>query len=231
MQSWTNIPRVRTFLRLTAVSVAIPLMLGASVARATTPLPPDPPAQAASTRIDGFRSAHFGMSEADVRRAIAADFRLSGASVVAGDNPVQRTPVLRIRTADLIPGGGTAQIDYVFGYRSHALIEVNILWSAATDAAMTPEKLVANGAALQAYFLKEGFPSSRTVRNGLLPDGNVMLFRTQDEAGHAVALVISGKRDKPSASGASRLTPTALSLVYAADPIHPDVFQLKQGSF
>lgn len=222
---------MRTLLRLTAASVAVPVMLAAPMARAATPLPPNPPAQAASAGIDGFRSAHFGMSEADVRRAIATDFHLSGASVLATENPVQRTDVLRIRTADLIPGGGAAQIDYIFGYRSHALIEANILWSAATDATMTPARLVANGAALQAYFLREGFPPNRTVRNALLPDGNVMLFRAQDEAGHAVVLVISGKRDKPSAGGASRLTPTALSIVYAADPAHPDVFQLKKGSF
>jgi hypothetical protein len=231
MPPWTNFPRVRAFLRLTAASVAVPVMLAAPMAHAAAPLPPTPPAQAAFARIDGFRSARFGLSEPDVRRAIAADFRLSGAAIVATENPVQRTPVLRVRTADLIPGGGTAQIDYIFGYRSHALIEVNILWSAATDAATTPARLVANGAALQAYFLREAFPPAQTVLNALLPDGNVMLFRAQDESGHAVVLVISGKRDKLAASGSARLTPTALTLVYAADPAHPDVFQLKKGSF
>ena len=231
MQSRKSLRRMRTLLRLTAARVAIPVMLAAPMARAATPLPPNPPAQAASARIDGFRSARFGMSESDVRRAIAADFHLSGASVVAGENPVQRTAVLHIRTADLIPGGGTAQIDYVFGYRSHALIEVNILWSAAADPTMTPARLVGNGTALQAYFLNEGFPPNRTVRNALLPDGNVLLFRTQDEAGHAVVLVVLGQRDKATAGGSARLTPTALTLVYAADPAHPDVFQLKKGSF
>ena len=216
---------------MAAVALAAP---GAGANTPSTPVPPVPPAQgapAAAARIEGFRSAHFGMSEAQVRREIEADFHLEGREIVAAENPLERTGVLRIRTGDLIPGGGAAQIDYIFGYRSHAMIEVNILWSAATDAKITPAQLVANGAALQAYFLKEGFAPDRMVRNALLPDGNVMLFRAQDEAGHAVVLVISGKRDKAGAGGSARLTPTALTLVYAADPAHPDVFQLKKGAF
>ena len=231
MPSRTNTSRAHPLLQLTAASVAVLLMLASPLARAATPLPPAPPAQTAPAAIEGFRSAHFGMSEPAVRAAIAADFHLSGAAVIATANPLQRTGVLRIRAADLIPGSGSAQIDYIFGYRGHGLIEVNILWSAATDASTTPARLVANGAALQAYFLKEGFPPTQTVLNALLPDGNVMLFRAQDEAGHAVVLVVSGKAGKPAANGSSRLTPTALTLVYAADPAQPDVFELKKGSF
>ena len=231
MAPWRDLPRTTAGPRLLAASVAIPLMLVLPVARATTPLPPSLPAQAAEARIDGFRSAHFGMSEAEVRRAIEANFRLSGRAVVAAENPVQRTAVLRIRTADLIPDGGTAQIDYIFGYRSHTLMEVNILWSAATDPKNTPARLVTDGAALQAYFQREGFAPERTVRNAVLPDGNVMLFRATDTAGHAVVLVLSGKRDKPAKDASSRLTPTALALAYAADPANPDVFQLKKGTF
>jgi hypothetical protein len=217
------------------LAIAAALALAAAGAKAAAPpIPPMPPAQAApavSARIDGFRSARFGMSESAVRAAIAADFRLSGTAVQAGANPVQRTDLLRIRVGDLIPGGGTAQIDYIFGYRGHTLMEVNILWSAATDPRLTPAQLVANGAALQAYFQREGFAADRTVRNAVLPDGNVLLFRTQDAEGHGVVLVLAGKRAKGANDQSSRLTPTALTLAYAADPAHPDVFQLKNGAF
>ncbi len=194
---------------------------------AQTPLAP----QSSSAEIDGFRSAHFGMDAASVRAAIAADFHLSGASVHAAVNPVQRTDVLRIRVPDLVAGGGTAQIDYIFGYRSHALIEVNILWSAATDSRMTPAQLVANGSAISAYFARQGFSPQETVQNALLPDGNVLLFRTRDDAGRAVVLMLSGKRAPDSNGKGETLTPMALALVYAADPAHPDVFSLKKGSF
>ena len=223
------------------------LGLATAAARAAAPpLPPTPPpvqapaqapaqaplaAQSSAAEIDGFRSAHFGMGEASVRAAIAADFHLSGASVHAGVNPVQRTDVLRIRVPELVPGGGTAQIDYIFGYRSQRLIEVNILWSAATDPKMTPARLVANGNALSAYFAQQGFAPHETVQNALLPNGNVLLFRTKDDIGHAVVLMLSGKHTPDSTGKGETLTPLALALVYAANPEQPDVFSLKKGSF
>jgi hypothetical protein len=46
-----------------------------------------------------------------------------------------------------------------------------------------------------------------------------------------VVLLLSGRRDQPAKDASSRLTPTALTLAYAADPAHPDVFQLKKGTF
>ena len=166
-----------------------------------------------------------------MRSAIEVDFHLSGNSVLAAKNSVQQTQVLRLHVPGLVPGGGTAQIDHIFGYRSRALIEVNILWSAAVDPHIRPQQLVANGAALQAYFEKEGFAPDRTVRDAVLPDGNVVLFRAQDSEGHAVIPVIAGKHEKSANGRSSRLTPTALTLAYAADPAHPDVFQLKKGTF
>jgi hypothetical protein len=219
---------------LAAGVVAIATALAVPVAGADTPAmpnPPTPPEQAAEARIEGFRSARFGMSETAVRGAIADDFHLSGAAVNAAENPVQRTAVLHIRIANLVPDGGTAQVDYIFGYSGHTLIEVNILWSAAIDPKITPTQLVANGAALQAYFQRQGFAPDHTAQNAVLPNGNVVLFRAQDAGGHAVVLLLSGRRDQPAKDASSRLTPTALTLAYAADPAHPDVFQLKKGTF
>jgi len=222
----SNIHRRSVAIGAIAAALALP---AAGASAADTPLPPPPPASSAAA--DGFRSARFGMSESGVRAAIESDFQLSGSSVIAADNELQRTPVLRIHVPNLVPGGGIAQIDYIFGYHSHALIEVNILWSAATDSHITSAQLIATGAALQAYFQKENFAPGRTVSNGVLPDGNVLLFRARDSAGHAIILVLSGKRDTSADGKSSHLTPTALTLAYAANPAHPDVFQLKKGAF
>jgi hypothetical protein len=211
-----------------AIAAAFALPAAGANAAATQP-PPAPPASSAD--VDGFRSARFGMSESAVRAAIESDFQLSGSSVIAADNELQRTPVLRIHVPDLVPGGGIAQIDYIFGYHSRALIEVNILWSAATDSHITSEQLIANGGALQAYLQKENFAPDRTVRNRVLRDGNVLLFRTRDFAGHAIVLVLSGKRETSADGKSFHLTPTALTLAYAANPAHPDVFELKNGAF
>jgi len=215
---------------------AVVLGLAAPAVRAATPVPPTPPAApplepTASARIDGFRSAHFGMSEEAVRAAIAADFHVSGRALEVKENPVQRTGVISIRVANLVPQGGIAEIAYIFGYHSRTLIEVNIVWSKATDPTITPSRLVANGETLQAYFERQGFAPGETARNALLPSGNVLLFRARDEDGHAVAVVLAGRRVQGGPAHGERLAPTALGVDYAADPTHPDVFELKKGTF
>src|SRR5580692_4597706 len=101
-----------------------------------------PPAETAEpVSIDGFRSAHFGMTEAEVRKAIDADFKLSGSAVKPTDSPVERTRALSVTAPGLVPDSGKATIDYVLGFKSQRLIEVNVVWSAAGDPTNKPEKL------------------------------------------------------------------------------------------
>ena len=107
-------------------------------ASAATPAP----AQPAVAQISGFRSARFGMTDAEVRSAIERDFNLRGDSIQAQENKAEQTHVLIVRAANVLPGGGTASVSYVFGFKSKTLIQVGLSWSKATDDAMTPEQLV-----------------------------------------------------------------------------------------
>ena len=116
------------------VLLAAPHISNADTAHATN-VTPAVAAQPAT--IDGFRSAHFGMSEADIRKAIKHDFALSGSSVQTGVNPLQRTQMINIAVPDLVPGSGKATINYIFGYTSQRLIEINVTWATAADPAMT----------------------------------------------------------------------------------------------
>jgi filamentous hemagglutinin family protein len=188
-------------------------------------------AATAPTTIDGFRSARFGMTEADVRKAIAADFRLSGPAVRSGENPIQRTRFLNVTMPDLVPGSGRAMIDYVFGYRSGRLIEVNITWSAAIDPANTPPMLVRTGGILQSYFAARSFAPGKALANVVLPNGSLLLFRGTDPQGHIVALILAGPLRKDAKDHSLRMTAAILSLAYAEDPAHPDVFRLRKGEF
>ncbi|MGH7104710.1 MAG: hypothetical protein ACREFJ_20210 [Acetobacteraceae bacterium] len=193
------------------------------------PLPPAAP-NPAGPQISGFRSAHFGMREAAVRAAIGHDFHLPASAIHAGNNAVERTAILSVRVTDLAPGAGGAIVSYVFGYRSHALIEVNIVWSKASDPNLTPDQLAVIGARLQAYFAAEHYSPAHTAMNAPLADG-VLLFRTVDPAGGAIALILSGPVRDDAKRHKRVLTPTALSLAYAVDAAHPDVFRLEKGSF
>jgi hypothetical protein len=180
--------------------------------------------------IAGFRNATFGMTQAQVRSAIETEFKLQGTAIKAGENDIQHTAVLNIQVPDLVPGGGTANVAYVFGYQTHKLIEVNILWSKVVDPNITPQMIYQNGQSLQQYFAGEGFPPQRSTGNIATPDG-VLLFRATDPTGNAILLILSGTMAKDQKSDKSTLTPAALTLAYAANPQHPDVFQLNKGSF
>lgn len=185
---------------------------------------------AAGPAIDGFRTAKFGMTEAAVRRAIETDFNTPASTITQTENQLQRTTVLGVQIPNLVPQGGTAAISYVFGYQSHKLIAVNILWSPEIDPNTTPQMLYQDGETLQQYFAGEGFAPNRSTGNISTPYG-VLLFRTTDSTGNAVLLILSGKIKKAPNGGQSVLTPTTLTLAYSANALHPDVFQLSKGSF
>jgi hypothetical protein len=185
----------------------------------------DTTAPAPGPAINGFRDAKFGMTQAQVRSAVAAEFKIPANSITQTENQLQHTVVLGVQVPDLVPA-----VSYVFGYQSHKLIEVNILWSPEIDPKTTPAMLYQNGESLQQYFAGEGFPADRSTGNVATPNG-VLLFRATDTTGNAVLLILSGTITKDPKSSKSVLNPTTLTLAYAADPLHPDVFQLAKGSF
>lgn len=193
---------------------------------AATSAPPVSAVQSVQASVDGFRSAKFGMSVDEVRAAIESDFGLSGDAVVSGENVAERTGLLSVRADDVLPDGGPAQVSYVFGYESKTLIQVGILWDVqANDEA----RLLANGEVLSAYFRSAGYvPDS--IRQGLVLDNGILLFRGEDAEGRATVLLLQGTFTESDATNRS-LTPTALALLYAADADQPDVFRIESGQF
>jgi hypothetical protein len=190
---------------------------------------PGNPAAVAALSVTGFRSAKFGMAEAEVRAAIEKDFVVKPDQIRSEENLAEQTHVLGVRVPDLLAGGGTAEVSYVFGYKTKKLIEVTSLWSKATDDKITPERLFSNGNILRAHFSSEGYQPDSIVTNGVMNNGIVM-FRGSDAEGHTTVLVLQGTTSE----GADKqrvLTPTALLLFYLADAKNPDVFKLPPGQF
>lgn len=183
-----------------------------------------------TVNIDGFRSAHFGMDQAKTLKAIKTDFNLSGSAVHTQVNPVQDTKALSITVPALVPNSGPAVIDYVFGYKSKTLSEVNITW-AASDPANSSAVLLHTGAALQSYFQGASVSYKDVAGNKLLANGSLLLFRGADAAGHVVVLVLSGNVQRDDKDKKTQITPTELTLAYGADPAHPDVFHFAPGAF
>ena len=179
--------------------------------------------------VPGFRSAHFGMSEADVRKAIRKDFGAAADAIKSDTNRAERTQVLTINVPDLLPGGGHATVAYVFGYKTKDLIQVGVTWSKASDPAITPEMLFANADVLREYFLQAGYVPATVTTNQPIQNG-VLMFRGSDRDGHETVLLLVGTVEK-AADSKRVLSPTALNLIYVADPKAPDIYRLPKGDF
>ncbi len=167
---------------------------------------------APALELTGFRSALFGMSETEVRAAIAKDFGAT-TQIKSSQNGAEHTAVLTISAPDVLPEGGAAEVSYVLGYKTKKLIQVGVSWSSATDDKLTPERLVSNADTLRAYFMSAGYKPDTIAENAAVANG-VLMFRGSDAAGRTTILLLHGVAgEKPPRA----FSPTAVSLFYLAD--------------
>lgn len=178
--------------------------------------------------LTGFRSAQFGMSEEAVLEAIKADFGFEDDDINIGVNTVERTRVISIQVPGILPEGGTAQVSYIFGYQSKALIQVGLLWSPVVDASITDETLYANGELLASFFAGAGYQADTIVRDVVFDTG-ILLFRGSDPEGHTAILLLQGRFEGE--DGNLTLMPETLTLLYAVNPDDPDILKISPGDF
>jgi len=130
------------------------------------------------------------------------------------DNPAELTRSLLVTVPELLANGGTAEISYVLGYKSKTLIQVGVVWSKQTDAALTPERIFSNANILRAHFLSEGFkPDSIAVNTPV--NGGLLMFRGSDSKDRTVMLLLQGTMETKD-NNQRILTPTGLLLFYVA---------------
>lgn len=227
--------RFRRASQSTAIVLALSFMTAGHVlaqAKKDAPAAPAGAPNVASTsaaQVEGFRSAKFGMEEVAVKAAIAKDFNVKGADVKEQPNASERTKVLLVKAPDVLPGGGAAEISYVFGYQSKKLIQVSVSWSKATDDKMTPEQLFSNSSVLRAHFMGEGF-KPESVASNMPINGGLLIFRGSDAKDRTAMLILQGTLTQ-GADNQRILTPASLLLFYVADAKAPDVYRLPPGSF
>ena len=101
--------------------------------------------------VDGFRQARFGMSEEQVRQAVRKDFPALAAKLTSAVHPSEKTTVLSLTVADLLPHTSSARVSYIFGYRSKKLIQINIIW-ASDGSTASDETVVGTANSLRDYF-------------------------------------------------------------------------------
>lgn len=183
--------------------------------------------------IEGFRSAHFGMSEEQVRAAIKNDFNIADDAIVTGENKDQATKVLKITLPQLSPGPGAASVYYIFGATSAKLMHVNVAWTTADKA--TKEQRDAIGVAgmqLARYFSDLHWKPNGTVTGFINQPTEVLLFAGIDPKDAGVEVIVSGI---PTTDVDGKTTTpkgaATLSIRYMAHFAKPDVVTVEAGKF
>lgn len=215
-----------TFLLLVAVFVD-----GTAAAFAAQQHGGAPDAVAASSLgiIEGFRSARFGMSEEQLRRAIERDFPGPAAGLRSSRHQTEKTTVLSLVVPELLPEAGNARLFYVLGYRTKKLIQVNIFWISGGTA--ESNKIVVGAAnTLRQYFAAQGYAPDTIIANRKLSEDALLVFRASDRQGRSVLLTLSGAGSEARRRGRPPSPPPlTLELSYAADIAHPDVFNRRKS--
>lgn len=182
--------------------------------------------------IDGFREARFGMTEEQVRQAIRKDFPAVAGKLTSAIHPSEKTTVLSLTVADLLPHTGNARISYILGYRSKKLSQVNIVWSS-DGSASGDETVVGTANSLRDYFSSENFKPESVVANYQLAPHTILVFRGSDEQKRTILLVLNGEAASAQREEkkAPKPPPLTLELSYIEDAAHPDIFRIGKGQF
>jgi hypothetical protein len=213
--------------------VSLLLALGLPLASTAQVAPSATAAASAEYRVDGFRSARFGMRLPEVKAAIARDFEVAPSSVKELDHPAERTKLLLVELPALEPGPGAATVSYLFGASSQRLVHVNVAWTSAANAGEA-ERNQYTGAGLQLAKYFQALPWKENATMGNRPQGanGLLLFVGVDAKRSAVELHLTGIAIVGAAGpGPEALGPTQLRIAYIANVEQPDVATVKAGAF
>jgi hypothetical protein len=212
-------------------SFAVAQQLNPGSERATGTPSEHPATSEPPATIEGFRAAHFGMTEDQVREAIKKDFPAVAAKLKVATHPSDKTGVLSLVVPDLLPHTGNARLFYILGYKSRKLIQVNVLWN--SEGTEDSDEIVVGVAnSLRDYFAAQNYKPDSVVTNRQLAENTMLVFRASDSQNRTVLVVLSGagaaaRKDEKT----PRPPPLAIELSYIADAARPDVFKIGKGQF
>ncbi len=181
-------------------------------------------------QVDGFRSARFGMSLQQVRKAIAQDFNAGADAVSEMDNAAEGTRVVLVKLNALEPGPGPAVVSYIFANGTQQLRHVNVVWQSgpAPSEAQRNQYAVA-GIQLTRYFRELNWKPEGSVVAVANGPGSILLFAGIDPKNAMVEVVasgipLSGANGQPAAAptGPAQLRVSYASTVPAQAAIAPN---------
>jgi hypothetical protein len=186
--------------------------------------------------VTGFRDAHFGMTEQEVRAVVTKDFGLKPIDISSSVNPVEGTTVLTAKVASLDPAPGPAVVAYILGYTTKRLIQINVAWGDQAADKADPNAMIGAGTRLERYFA--GFSWSKDTTRAGVPVGpnTIVLFSGEDNKTGAIRLILDGVKYQMEQNGKETNSPDPkgppkLLINYIADRDNPDVAKIEKGKF
>ncbi|MGE0425519.1 MAG: hypothetical protein AB7O88_24875 [Reyranellaceae bacterium] len=234
-----DLPRIAVFLAAATLWCVPATAMAQSPVAGQQPVarPPGPGPSKAPYEVTGFRSAHFGMDEAQVRAAIQGDFSVKAADIKTTVNAIERTTALLVALPSLEPGPGAASVAYIFGYKSKQLIQVNLVWAQAGEPGKSDGApyLVA-GAQLANYFNGFAWRDGKVTLTAPAGNNRLLVFGAEDSKTGAVQVVVEGVAFQRKPDGQIDAVPqpnahVSLRVAYIANLAKPDIYRIEPGRF
>ena len=178
--------------------------------------------------VNGFRSAHFGMTEFDIKKAIKDDFGIGKQQISRKVHPNEKTVTLGIEVNKLLPESGTAKVFYILGYKSKRLIHINVIWGKPVTQSPDAEAIVATANQLRNHFAQKKYQKEGFALNAQIGEGVILVFQGKDQKGRAARLLLANPKVEGDEKAGKNIT---LTLSYIEKPLDPDVFRIKEGEF
>lgn len=146
-----------------------------------------------AAEILGFRSAAFGMSQGEVRKAIAKDFGITGGAVQSLVNRKQHTKILAVGLPRVDPGPCPAAISYIFDDARGKLVAINVEWAYPGNANIYQRAAIMIAAQRLSHYFA-ALPKQPVHRQpvGALGPQTVLLYAARDCRGNRVTVEADG---------------------------------------
>jgi hypothetical protein len=182
-------------------------------------------------RIEGFRSAKFGMRENHIFRAIKKDFEISKTEVKRTGSSPEKTTSLWIDVPDLFGVKGPARIFYIFGYKAQKLMQVNIGWGKGVTKKVDRQSLVDVANLLHAHLMKKEYAEEAFLSNERLNDVTTIIFRGKDKKNRMALLVLNSPMKGNGKDAKATPENISLKLTYTLNPDKLDIFAIGDNDF
>lgn len=219
-------------MRTTVAAILIAVMVAPPAMAQNAPVSGSAPAAqpAKQVKVEGFRNARFGMTEAQVRDAIGKDFKLSGDAIQKVEDPTERTSALIIKVNDLLPDSGPAVVAYLLGYKSRKLFRVNVIWGQEIGSPTKPEQIVGAANSLRNFLLSQGYRQEGLILNQPLDSDNILVFQGTDGQSRLTELILGILKKPPAKPDAQpEVSGASLRLSYVEKPAEPDIYRVPGG--